>query len=147
MFSSDDHDNLSDVTNNRNESNDNLSDFENSYFNFIDFKYADFEQEMGNNFSQFEESSNNSSRDSLRKWTVSNANVPHAVINTLLQILAPFHPELSLDVRTLLKTPSKINVKSIETGEFVYMGLQNAIEQHLTRNRNFSDTIINLTFN
>lgn len=35
----------------------------------------------------------------------------------------------------------------METGEFVYMGLQSAIEQHLTHNLNFFNSIINLTFN
>lgn len=147
-FSSNDCDDLSDVISNRNESSENLFDFENSDFDFVNLKCTDVcgKQEMGNNSSKFEESSNNSLRNSLRKWTISNVNVPHAAINSLLHILVPLHPELPLDVRTLLKTPSKINVKMMETGEFVYMGLQSAIEQHLTH-LNFFNSIVNLTFN
>lgn len=106
-FSSDDYDDLSDIISNRNESSDNFSDFENADFDFVDFKYTDSEQKMDNNFSKLEESSNNSLRDSLRKWTVSNVNVPHAAINSLLQILTPFHPELPLDVRLCLKLLQK----------------------------------------
>ncbi|KYM96038.1 hypothetical protein ALC62_13308 [Cyphomyrmex costatus] len=146
-FSSDDRDDLSDIISNRNESSDNLFNFENSDFDFVNFKCTDSEQVMGNNSSKFEESSNNSLWNSLRKWAISNVNVPLVAINSLLHILVPLHPELPLDVRTLLKTPSKINVKMMETGEFVYMGLQNAIEQHLTHNLNFVNSIINLTFN
>lgn len=86
--------------------------------------------------------------NAVRMWALTNSNVPHSSISLLLTILHPFHPELPFDVRTLLKTSSlKFNVKVLKNGQFIYLGIENALKTHLFKNSNFSENIIKLIIN
>lgn len=60
----------------------------------------------------------------IRMWALANSNVSYSSISSLLVALQPFHPELPLDVRTLLKTSSlKFNIKMLTNGQFIYLGI------------------------
>ncbi|KAB0790671.1 hypothetical protein PPYR_09371 [Photinus pyralis] len=90
----------------------------------------------------------NSITSAIRTWAVTNPSVPHTAITSLLHILAPFHPELPLDSRTLLKTPSKFNIRKLENGDLIYLGIQNSLHALLSiHSNNFLDDTINLIFN
>lgn len=48
----------------------------------------------------------------------------------------------------LLKTSSlKFNVKALKNGQFIYLGIENALKTHLFKNSNFSENIIKLIIN
>lgn len=50
---------------------------------------------------------------------------------SLLHILHPYHPELPLDVRTLLKTPQNVELLSMGSGNVFYFGIRSALESML----------------
>lgn len=68
----------------------------------------------------------------LKQWAV-NCNVTHSTITSLLHILHPFHHELPLDSRTLLKTPRNTPRKRLNSGEFCYFGLKNVLRHTLSQ--------------
>lgn len=47
--------------------------------------------------------------------------------------LSPYHPELPLDSRTLLNTPSFTRINKLKTGEFYYLGLNIALKNVLSQ--------------
>jgi hypothetical protein len=69
------------------------------------------------------EESNNveiGSKTSLIQKLQNSVNVNHTRVTKLLHILSPYHPELPLDCRTLLKTPKSATTQKLETGELIY---------------------------
>ncbi|XP_029171345.1 uncharacterized protein LOC114940761 [Nylanderia fulva] len=68
----------------------------------------------------------------LRKWAIER-HISHLAVTDLLRILSPYHPELPLDSRTLLKTPIFTQINKLETGEFCYLGLNIALKNVLSQ--------------
>lgn len=81
----------------------------------------------------------------IRTWAASNPSVSHSSVTSLLQSLHCFHPESPLDARTLLKTSSNIHIQELETGQFIYLGIETSIKRQISQHLNL-DTI-KLTFN
>lgn len=75
--------------------------------------------------------------DKLRHWAVT-SKPTHNSVTKLLHILSPLHPDLPLDCRTLLRTPTKIKVDILDTGKYCNLGLFTALEHFLTNNPTFS---------
>ena len=63
--------------------------------------------------------------------------VPHVHINSLLSLLKPSHPELSLDARTLLSTPQHIPLQVMAPGHYFNFGLSYCLKRALNSNRFF----------
>ncbi|KAJ8936170.1 hypothetical protein NQ314_012466 [Rhamnusium bicolor] len=68
----------------------------------------------------------------LIDWSLKH-NIAHVAINDLLNVLKPFHPELPLDVRTLLQTPKKKDLININPGEYYHFGLESCVKKLLIR--------------
>lgn len=63
----------------------------------------------------------------LRKWAIDN-NIRLSAMSHLLKILkANGHPSLPMDARTILKTPKKVNVFKMGSGECWYGGLKSKL--------------------
>lgn len=58
-------------------------------------------------------------KSQLGHWAVTK-HVPHTLVSDILHLLSPFHPELPLDARTLLHTPTKMVCKSLSNGELSF---------------------------
>lgn len=71
----------------------------------------------------------------LRHWAL---NVPQVKVTELLHILSPYHPNLPLDCRTLLKTPKTYSVKKLDSGEYSHIGLANNLKQCLTSSKHLT---------
>ncbi|KAJ8977152.1 hypothetical protein NQ317_016819 [Molorchus minor] len=82
----------------------------------------------------------------LSQWAVSEK-VSHVAVTKLLHILVPFHPHLPLDSRTLLCTPIQFKSKQVGDGQYVHMGLEKALKKFLRQNKNFTDSVIKISFN
>ncbi|XP_057658641.1 uncharacterized protein LOC130895408 isoform X1 [Diorhabda carinulata] len=83
----------------------------------------------------------------LSNWAASRY-VRRTVVTHLLHILHPYHNELPLDSRTLLKTPRETKTKSLLNGEYCHFGLVNALKLKLLSVPNISQySIINISFN
>lgn len=79
----------------------------------------------------------------LRKWAIKN-NIRLFALSELLKILKKRgHPSLPIDARTLLKTPKKVNVFKMGSGECWYGGLTNKLTD-LCKKNECPDTL-NLT--
>lgn len=79
----------------------------------------------------------------LRKWAIEN-NIRLVALSALLKILKRRgHPSLPIDARTLLKTPKKVNVFKMGSGECWYGGLKNKLTD-LCKKKKCSD-ILELT--
>lgn len=68
----------------------------------------------------------------LANWATKRP-ISQLAVTELLHILSPYHPELPLDCRTLLQTPTSTVVTNFETGEFCYLGLNVALEYVLSQ--------------
>lgn len=64
----------------------------------------------------------------LGKWAVDH-NITHSALTSLLHLLKPFHKELPLDSRTLLKTQRNIELMFIEPGQYYHFGFKNVVEK------------------
>jgi hypothetical protein len=80
----------------------------------------------------------------LQNWAV---NVNHTRVTELLHILSPYHPELPLDCRTLLKTPKSATTQKLETGELIYFGLLESLKQSLKTLPPFTLDELQISFN
>ncbi|KAK4886207.1 hypothetical protein RN001_002478 [Aquatica leii] len=67
----------------------------------------------------------------LRHWATT-SRVPHNAVTSLLHGLSPYHPELPLDCRTLLKVEKNIVVKKLNSGEYCHLGLFYQLKNFLT---------------
>ncbi|CAH0560560.1 unnamed protein product [Brassicogethes aeneus] len=84
--------------------------------------------------------------DKLRHWTIT-SKPTHNSITKLLHILSPLHPDLPLDSRTLLGTPTKIKVEILDTGKYCHLGFITVLEHFLINNPTFSSNILEICFN
>lgn len=76
----------------------------------------------------------------LRKWAIEN-NIRLFALSQLLKILkANGHPSLPIDARTLLKTPKKVDVFKMGSGECWYGGLKDKLI-NLCKKRNCSNVL------
>lgn len=82
----------------------------------------------------------------LRYWAT-RSSVTQSSVTSLLHILSPYHPELPLDCRTLLQTPTSMISKQLITGKYCHFGISNALECFLSNNANFSDDVVEISFN
>lgn len=76
----------------------------------------------------------------LKNW-VCTENVPHSSVTKLLHLLKPYHPNLPLDCRTLLKTPRVINIKSLPNGEYVHFNVNIMLINILSKTRNIPNVL------
>ncbi|KAF2885556.1 hypothetical protein ILUMI_20624 [Ignelater luminosus] len=81
----------------------------------------------------------------LRLWAIK-GNISHTNLTKLLHILHTYHPELPLDSRTLLDTSFNIKHVSLETGGFVYFGIEYCLRNFLSKYNAFSG-VLDITFN
>ncbi|KAB0803466.1 hypothetical protein PPYR_00436, partial [Photinus pyralis] len=82
----------------------------------------------------------------LKQWAITSG-VTHSTVTNLLHILSPYHAELPLDCRTLLKTPTKTNIIQLETGSYCHIGLQKGITHFLLTNSQFIGDELQIGFN
>ncbi|KAK4876953.1 hypothetical protein RN001_009459 [Aquatica leii] len=80
------------------------------------------------NFAYLNKQTNNSESDNdlrsaLAVWA-STKHVSQSVVTDILRLLHPYHPELPLNCRTLLKTPTNFVEKEMETGTYCHIGLK-----------------------
>ena len=61
-----------------------------------------------------------------QRWAV-NKGVTHSAIRELLHLLHPYHPELPLDPRTLLRTGTVDGIVPMEGGFYFHFGVANAL--------------------
>ena len=59
---------------------------------------------------------------SLISWSHEH-NISHSALNDLLKLLKPYHQSLPKDSRTLLQTPTKINIVQCSGGAYIYFEL------------------------
>jgi len=81
----------------------------------------------------------------LAEWATT-TNQTHAALNKLLGILRTHGHTLPKDSRTLLQTPSGLEIKNICGGQYTYHGLEPGILQLLSQNTWFTGTV-DLTIN
>lgn len=87
-------------------------------------------------------------RSSLAHWASVKHKVPQNYVNDLLHILSPYHKNLPLDCRTLLKTSVITKESKLDNGTYRHMGLRTGLNNILTTYKiNFNENIIKLSFN
>lgn len=86
--------------------------------------------------------------DLLRQWSIRNK-VSHTSFTDLLHILSKYHPELPLDSRTVMKTPSNFVMKQLNTGQYCHFGLSNPLVKYVQENYSSfnEDKIVKVSFN
>ncbi|XP_070496104.1 uncharacterized protein [Chironomus tepperi] len=62
-------------------------------------------------------------RDSLVDWSIKNK-INRSAVSSLLKILNKYHPELPLTYNTLLNTPKTSDIKTLDSGDYLYIGLK-----------------------
>lgn len=82
----------------------------------------------------------------LQNWAV-NYKISHSALTSLLHIISPDYPELPLHSRTLLQTPTNMQSKQLENGEYCHIGLANELKNFLTQNTTFSAAVLKIGFN
>ena len=84
----------------------------------------------------------------LKLWSTNHKSSRQSV-NDLLGVLRQYHPDLPKDARTLLGTPSGVNLETLDTGDFKYFGIETNIKRLLKLIPSLlkKDDIINLLFN
>lgn len=70
---------------------------------------------------------------SLREIVIKN-NFTRSGVNELLKALHSHFPELPLDYRTLLKTPTRSVLKIVNPGMYVHVGIESKVKQLLDKN-------------
>ncbi|XP_072400949.1 uncharacterized protein [Diabrotica undecimpunctata] len=83
----------------------------------------------------------------LRNWVIRSGSLPHNSVTYLLHVLSKYHPELPLDCRTLLKTPTKTLMRPLNKGNYCHLGISTALENFLLRNPKFTESVIEVAFN
>ena len=69
----------------------------------------------------------------LVEWATKHK-ITQSALTDLLHLLSPYLPELPLDSRTLLATPTSTNIINLETGEFCYFGIQKVLSKIVGNN-------------
>lgn len=67
----------------------------------------------------------------LAEWAV-NYQIPQTALSSLLSLLRNYHPDIPMDARTLLKTPSQCNVKEISGGSYYHFGVEKSLVRILS---------------
>lgn len=67
----------------------------------------------------------------LAEWAV-NDQIPQTALSSLLSVLRKYHPDIPMDARTLLKTPSQCNVKEISGGSYYHFGVKKSLVRILS---------------
>jgi hypothetical protein len=73
-------------------------------------------------------------------------NVSHAFTAALLHILRPYHPKLPKDPRTLLSTPSKVNVVALAGGNYHHVGIEHSVTKLVERYHIEADCLNNIIY-
>ena len=81
-----------------------------------------------------ESDSNNPLQEALAEWAIHNK-ITHSALKELLRVLAPFHPQLPKDPRTLLSTQKVSGIKDISGGQYYHFGLVNEIRKQIDCDR------------
>lgn len=76
----------------------------------------------------------------LKNWATTE-NIAHSSVTKLLHILKPYHTNLPLDCRTLLKTPRTINVKQLCNGEYVHFNLEGTLFNILSKSKTIASPL------
>lgn len=92
------------------------------------------------------ETSNSSNIQEILSQWASEFKISHVALTGLLKALSPIHPELPKDSRTLLNTPHKIPVKSLDSGEYCHFGLKKMLSNILPLHPEITGTI-KMSFN
>lgn len=83
----------------------------------------------------------------LVKWAMKH-NITQVAVTDLLHTLHPLYPELPLDCRSLLQTPSHMIIKKIDDGEYIHIGLKAGLDQFFLKfSPSFPGNIVELSFN
>lgn len=82
----------------------------------------------------------------LRQWALT-YQIPLIATNNLLKILSPFHPQIVLDGRSLLKTPSSMPSKQLENGELCYIGIEQYLKRFIIEQSQIENNLIEISFN
>lgn len=82
----------------------------------------------------------------LQHWATS-YKISHSALTSLLHIISPHCPELPFHSRTLLKTPTSMQSKQLENGEYCHFGLANELKNFLAQNTTFSAEVFKIGFN
>lgn len=67
-------------------------------------------------------------------------------LTKLLRILHLYHKDLPIDARTLLRTPSNLNVRLLGSGEFLYFRIQTSLKRLISKLQHSCQTL-ELSFN
>ena len=76
--------------------------------------------------------------DALRVWAIKTRPTCSAV-GHLLKALRPFHVDLPLDYRTLMRTPRASVWKNVGTGKYIHMGLAKSISALIPHRHNSAE--------
>nr|XP_042902110.1 uncharacterized protein LOC107449218 [Parasteatoda tepidariorum] len=82
----------------------------------------------------------------LRNWYFGTNGVAMKHLTSLLKGLKKWHPELPSTAATLLKTPRRVDVQQMGSGEFFHFGLKNGIEKTMKQHHIVKDSLL-LDFN
>lgn len=89
-------------------------------------------------------------KSQLVHWAI-NHKITQVAFTDLLHILATYHPELPVDCRSLLKTPTSQIIKQLESGEYTHFGIVDNLLSNLSvcppSSNVFPDNIVKLSFN
>lgn len=83
----------------------------------------------------------------LQSYWATNYKISHFALTGLLHIISPHCPELPLHSRTLLKTPTSMQIKQLENGKYCHIGLANELRNFLAQNTTFSAKVLKIGFN
>ena len=93
----------------------------------------------------YEKESKNDLKYLLIQWCLT-FGIAQIAITRLLHILNPFHPELPLDGRSLLKTPVSFIEQKLENGEYCHIGLRSQLAKIISKQTNVNKNL-SLSFN
>ncbi|CAH0546960.1 unnamed protein product [Brassicogethes aeneus] len=97
-----------------------------------------------NSSSQFEKGV--SLTDKLRSWALTTS-ATQSSVTILLHLLKDYYSELPLDCRTLLRTPTYMNEKILESGKYCHLGLSEGIARILRTCDKIDFNVLSVSFN
>jgi len=80
-------------------------------------------------------------QERLNQWYLK-SRVNLQQLDLLLKELHPFHPSLALHARTVAHTPRATEVKKLDNGQYVHLGLRNALLSRLRKSGTKTDSNI-----
>lgn len=103
-----------------------------------DIKYKNTEYKMEENDNPQKQTA--IIKNFLKKWTVEN-NIMRTHLNYLIQFLNQIFPDIPIDYKTLLQTPTKTNLISVPPGSYVHIGIKNNIINLLSEKKAIPKTL------